>query len=144
VRLAGIVIEPPGFNDPPCQRQATEHVLVKALLVETPVKALDESVLDRTPGRDIVPSDAASLLPAQDGVRRELSAVVADDHQRLLRATTMASELASHPAAGDRVSTTSVRHSRVKSSNNDEPSKAATLGQHIGDEEKGYSQRHAR
>jgi hypothetical protein len=53
VRPAGIVVEPPGFNDPPCHRQATEQVLVEALVAEAPVEALDKSVLDRLSGREI-------------------------------------------------------------------------------------------
>ena len=57
------VIEPPGFNDPPCHRQAMVHVLVEALVTEAPVEALDESVPDRLSGRDVVPSDAPLLLP---------------------------------------------------------------------------------
>ena len=102
MRPAGIVIEPPGFNDRPCHRQATEHVLVEALVAEAPVEALDESVLDRLTRRDVVPSDAAFLLPAQDGVRSELGAVVADDHQGLSAGRDDGVELARHPSAGDR------------------------------------------
>ena len=62
VRPAGIVIEPPGFNDPPCHRQTTEHVLVEALVAEAPVEALDESVLDRLARRDVVLSRDARCL----------------------------------------------------------------------------------
>jgi hypothetical protein len=94
VRPGGIVIEPPGFNDPPCHRQATEHVLVEALVTEAPVEALDKSVLDRLSGRDVVPSDAAFFLPAHDGVRSELVAVVAKVISGFLRAATMASRSA--------------------------------------------------
>jgi hypothetical protein len=67
MRPAGIIIEPPRFIDPPPHRQAVEHVLVEALVAEAPVEALDKSVLDRLCGRDVVPSDAEFLLPAQDG-----------------------------------------------------------------------------
>ena len=98
----GIVIAAPGFDDPARHWQAMEHVLVEALVAEPPVEALNESVLNRLSGRDIVPSDAAFLLPAQDGVRSQLSAVVADDHQRFLAGREDGVELARHPSAGDR------------------------------------------
>jgi hypothetical protein len=53
VRPAGIIVEPSGFNDPPCHQQATEHVLVEALVAEAPVEALDKGVLDRLARRDV-------------------------------------------------------------------------------------------
>jgi hypothetical protein len=65
VRLAGIVIEPPGFNDPPRRRQATEH-LVEALITEAPVEALDKSVLDRLSGRDVDAMGRAARLPTRE------------------------------------------------------------------------------
>ena len=71
-----------------------EDVLVEALVTEAPVEALDKSVLDRLSGRDVVPSDAAFFLPAHDGVRSELVAVVAKVISGFLRAATMASRSA--------------------------------------------------
>ena len=79
-----------------------KHVLVGALIAKAPVEALDESVPDRLFGRDVVPSDAAFLLPVQDGVRSQFGAVVADDHQRVLRGRDDDIELARHRSAGDR------------------------------------------
>ena len=96
------VIEPPRFDDPPRHRQARDHVLVEALVAEPAVEAFDKGVLDRLPGRDVVPSNAAFLLPPQDGVGRELGAVVADDHQRLPAGRNDGIELACHPSAGNR------------------------------------------
>ena len=40
-----------------------EDVLVEALVAKAPDEALDESVLDRLTWRDVVPADAALLLP---------------------------------------------------------------------------------
>jgi hypothetical protein len=41
-----------------------QRALRRSLVAKAPVEALDESVLDRLSGRDVVPSDAAFLLPA--------------------------------------------------------------------------------
>src|ERR1700704_458490 len=41
--------------------------------------AVHEAVLLRLAGRDVVPADAGRIRPAQDGVRGQLGAVVADD-----------------------------------------------------------------
>jgi hypothetical protein len=134
VRAPGIVIEPPSFNDPPCHRQAMEHVLVEALVTEAPVEALDESVLDRLSGRDVVPSDAAFLLPAHDGVRSELGAVVADDHQRLPAGRDDDIELARHPSAGDRRVVDQRQALAGKVDDNDEHPEASPVGQHVREE----------
>lgn len=51
----GIIIDPPGLDDPARHRQATEHVLVEALVAEAAVEAFNEGVLHRLAGRDVVP-----------------------------------------------------------------------------------------
>ena len=54
--------------------------------VQTPVLVADETlgegILHRLGGSDVMPVDAALLGPVEDGVRRQLAAVVADDHRR--------------------------------------------------------------
>src|SRR5215813_905346 len=98
----GIIIDPPGLDDPARHRQATERVLVKAFVAEAAVEAFDEGVLHRLAGRDVMPTDAAVLLPAQHDVGGELAAVVADNQQRLLALGDDRIELTCDPAAGDR------------------------------------------
>ena len=79
----GVVVDPPCFGDLPSRRQAAEQVLVQALVAEPSVEALHEPVLLRFAWRDVVPQHRVRLLPAQDRVRRQLRAVVADNRQRL-------------------------------------------------------------
>lgn len=70
----GVVVEAPSFDDLSRRWQALEQVFVEAF---------NESVLGRFSRRDVVPFNAAVLLPSKNGVRRQLGAVVAHDHQRL-------------------------------------------------------------
>ena len=58
-------------------------MLVQAFVAETPVQALDKGVLHGLARRDVMPADAAVLLPAQDRMRRQLGSVVGHDRQRL-------------------------------------------------------------
>ena len=69
-----------------------------ALIVAEPsVEALHEPVLLRLAGRDVVRQHASLLLPAQDRMRHELGAVVADDHCRATEEFGDAVQFASHP-----------------------------------------------
>lgn len=74
-----VVVDPPFFDDAPSFGVVAEQMLIKALVAEAAIEAFDETVLLRLARRDIVPGDAAIFLPAQDRMRRQLSAVVADD-----------------------------------------------------------------
>ncbi len=51
VRAGAIVVNPPGFDDPPGVGQAEEPVLVQALVPEAAVETLDPGILDRLAGR---------------------------------------------------------------------------------------------
>lgn len=48
--------------------QAGEQVLVEAFVPQMTVEVLDEAVLHRFAGRDVVPFDLSVLLPSQDRV----------------------------------------------------------------------------
>jgi hypothetical protein len=50
MRPAGIVIEPPRFDDPSRHRQAPEDMFVETLVAEATVEAFDEGVPDCFPG----------------------------------------------------------------------------------------------
>ena len=70
VRPVKVVVDPPSLDDPADRWQASEEVLVEALVAEAAVQALDEAVLLRLAGSDVVPFDPTILLPVQDRVRR--------------------------------------------------------------------------
>src|SRR6185437_11842383 len=69
----GVVVLTPGFEHGAGLRQRVEQCLVEQLVPEAAVEALDEGVLDRLAGVDVVPSDAPLVGPAQHGIRSQLS-----------------------------------------------------------------------
>ena len=77
VRAGVVVVDPPCLDDPAGCCEASEQMLVQAFIPEPPVEAFHEPVLLRLARRDVVPQHPRLLLPAQDRVRRQLSAVVA-------------------------------------------------------------------
>ena len=91
MRSAGIVIAAPCFDDPARHWQAPKDVFVEALIPEAAVEAFDKGVLDRLSGGDVVPSNAAFLLPAQDGVRSSSVPLSLTIINGFPRAATMAS-----------------------------------------------------
>ena len=68
LRSVGVVVGPPFFDDVACLGEVGEQMLVEALVAQAAVEALDEAVLHRFARCDVVPFDAACLLPGQDGV----------------------------------------------------------------------------
>src|SRR5216684_543901 len=77
-----VVITPPGLQYGTGVRQRFEQRLVQQLVAQPAVEAFDEAVLLRFAGRDVVPADTDRIRPAQDRVRGQLGAVVADDGVR--------------------------------------------------------------
>lgn len=67
-----------------------EQGLIQKFIPHPPVEALDEAVLHRLAGRDVVTVDGVILRPGEDRMRGELSGtlVVACAQFRLRRATT--------------------------------------------------------
>src|SRR3954468_1212008 len=116
VRSVGVVVDPPFFDDLACLLDVGEQVLVEALVTQSAVEALHEPILHRFAGRNVVPFDITLLLPGQDGVRGQLGAVVADDHSGVARSSAIRSSSRATRRPVSEVSTTRVRHSRVKSS----------------------------
>jgi len=53
---AAVVILPPRLDDRARFRQAAKHVLVQAFVAQLAVEALDEGVLHRLAGLDVVPA----------------------------------------------------------------------------------------
>ena len=68
VRSVGVVVDPPVFDDLTRLVEIGEQVFVKTLVAQASVEALDEAILHRFARRNVVPFDAAFLLPSQDGV----------------------------------------------------------------------------
>ena len=100
-----------------------------------PLKLSTKPFCMRLAGRDVVPGDAGVLLPAQDGVRGQLGAVVADDHAAARRAArTMAVELARDPAAGERGVDDQRQALPGEVVDDHQHAEAAAVGQHVGDE----------
>ena len=79
----GVVVDPPCFDDPSGLAKVREQVLVEAFVAQPAVERLDEAVLRRLAGSDVMPFHIAILLPSEDGARGQLGAVVADDHAGL-------------------------------------------------------------
>src|SRR5215471_21176103 len=83
MRASRVVVATPVFDDPARLLQASEQVLVQALIAKTPDKAFCKPILHGLARRDVVPLDPAFRLPLQDRVRGQLRAVVADDKARI-------------------------------------------------------------
>ncbi len=58
--------------------QAFKNLLVQALISQTAVERLDEAILLRLTGVDVMPIDVVIARPFQDGFAGKLSAVVTD------------------------------------------------------------------
>ncbi|ODN68014.1 hypothetical protein A6302_04354 [Methylobrevis pamukkalensis] len=70
----GVVVDPPVLDDPSGLSKREEEVLVEAFVTEPTVEALDEGILYRRAGCDVVPFDPPFLAEAQDGMANELRA----------------------------------------------------------------------
>ena len=79
VGSAVIVIMSPGFGDPPGFREASEPVLIEALIPEASIEALAGAVLHRLSGLDKVVPDPPLIAPLVEDPTGELRAVVRDD-----------------------------------------------------------------
>lgn len=99
-------VDPPGFDNAPRHRQAPKQMLVEAFIAEAAVEAFHEGILDRFAWRDAVPLDIGVLLAALDGMRGQLSAIVADDQSGLPRALMSASSSRTTRWLDSEVSTT--------------------------------------
>ena len=55
--------------------QTIKHFFVEALVAKLTIEALDEAVLHRFAGRDIVPCNTALILPFQDRPTGQFAAV---------------------------------------------------------------------
>ena len=81
MRSSLIVLDHPSLSHLPDIGQALEQVQVQRLSSEAAVESLNEGVLGRLAGLDVVDADIVRLAPAGEGPPQELGAVV--DPQRL-------------------------------------------------------------
>ena len=82
VRPRLLVVLRPALDAGPGLGEAGEDLLVWAFVAEAADEALDEGVLYWLAGGDLVPRDIGSVGPQEYGLRRQLSALVANNHCR--------------------------------------------------------------
>src|ERR1700704_5612765 len=93
-----VVIVGPVCNLYPGMIEAEEQALVEQLVPHPTIEALTKAVLHGFARRDEVPGNAVLLCPGEHGVRRELGAIVRDDHPGLAALVDQRREFARHPA----------------------------------------------
>ena len=72
MRSVVVIVVTPARDDLAGMAVTPEQVLVQALVSQSPVERFNEAVLHRFARGDVVPLDAALLLPLKNGVRRQL------------------------------------------------------------------------
>jgi hypothetical protein len=75
VRPDVVIVVPPRGDDLASFPETQEDVLIKALIAKFAVETLDESILDRLAGLDVVPGDPIDG-PAQHRDTSQFSAIV--------------------------------------------------------------------
>lgn len=78
-----VIVLPPSTDDLPGMTVTGKQMLIETLVPEPAVEALDEAILHRLARRDVVPLDAALLLPFEHRVAGQLRSVIADHHARI-------------------------------------------------------------
>src|SRR5947208_9810345 len=79
-----VVVASPNLQHHTGVRQRPEQRLVQQFVAQPAIETLDEPSLLRLAGRDVMPTDTGLIRPAQDGVRGQFGAGVADDRVWLL------------------------------------------------------------
>jgi hypothetical protein len=76
MRALGVVITAPRFQHDAGLRQRAEQDFVQELVAQPPIETLDERVLHRLAGGDVMPGDFVPIRPGQDCVRGQLGKTV--------------------------------------------------------------------
>ncbi len=97
-----IVIISPDRQPTPGVSEACEDGLVEEFIAQATIERLDESVLGWLAGRDVMPVNAVSVLPVEDGARSKFCSIVADNGLRLAIEPDQLVEFASDARAGER------------------------------------------
>src|SRR5438067_1550512 len=83
MRSHRVVIVLPDYQYFAGMGKGREQGLVEAFVPQPAVEALDERILLRLSGRDVVPLDAVLLRPAQHRHASELGTVIGNDYRRI-------------------------------------------------------------
>ena len=75
MRAVVVVVVSPCTDQLAGMAEAGEQVLVQAFVARAAVEALDQAILNRFAGSDVMPLDTAFFLPAQDRRRGQFRAV---------------------------------------------------------------------
>lgn len=67
MRSVQTIVVPLGFNDIPGMPIAAEQMFIEAFVSESSIKAFDKAILHRLAWCDVVPFNAAVLLPFEHG-----------------------------------------------------------------------------
>lgn len=102
MRPLHVVDGAPGFEHGAGMRQRSKQGLVEQLVAQATDEGFGEGILHRLARRGVVPIDLVVVDPPQNGVRGELSAIVADDSFRLAALVERPIDLANYPQARDR------------------------------------------
>ena len=102
VRSDVIVVVMPGGEEPAGMRYSVKHLLVQQLVSQPADQTLDEGILLRFAGCDVVLSHVALVGPAQHRLRGHFRTVIADDQPRPATPGDQDIELARQPLPGDR------------------------------------------
>jgi len=129
-----VVVHLPVFDQITSLTVAGEQLFVEALVPQTADEGLGKSVLHRLARRDVVPFDAAILLPFQHGVGGEFSPIVADHQARVAASFGDGVEFARDPLAGDRVVDDRGRTFSAEVVNDAQDAEATPVRQRVRDE----------
>jgi hypothetical protein len=97
-----IVVFDPGFDFPPGVIEAQEQAFVQQFIAHPAIEAFAEAVLYWFAGCDKMPVDGILLPPGQNSIRRELRAVVRNNHSRFASSFNQLCHLTSYSPAGNR------------------------------------------
>jgi hypothetical protein len=97
-----VIIEAPALEQMSGVGEVLEDLLVQELVSKPADEALDEGVLLRLAGHDVVPVKAGAVGPRQDGARGQARTIVADDRRRRPTPGNEPIELARDACPGDR------------------------------------------
>ena len=98
----GIIIVAPAGQLSPGISRGLRHLLVQEFVAKARVECLDEGILGRFAGSDVMPSNTDRVLPFQNGAAGQSGAVVADNGAGLAVKSVQGVEFAGHTYAGDR------------------------------------------
>lgn len=112
-------------------------MLVEALVPQSAVKTLDQSVLHGLSGRDVMPFDTAILLPCEHSVGGEFRAVVTDHHAGIAATLGNGIQFAGDAFAGERVVDDGCKTFSAIIIDHAEDAEAPAIDERIGDKVEG-------